>query len=114
MELKKICLPLLIVGLTGCFGSNLPTLDASNPDAIKSSVALIKQKLPEAQQKELEKAIAYFTIGGVDGMKNMFGAALSGADPEEMMVTNLKEVNGLTGEEILAKYKEELAKNRKK
>ena len=95
-------------------GAKLPTFDASNPDAIKSSIAQIAQEMPEAQQQEFEKAIAYFTMGGLDGMKNMFGAAMSGANPEEMMAENLKAINGLTGEKILAKYKEELAKNREK
>jgi hypothetical protein len=100
--------------LAGCLGSN--TFDASNEDTIKSSAQKIAQSLPENQREEFGKAIMYFTIGGSRGFETMMGAAFTGGNAETltetMFTVNIKAIDGLTGQEIIEKYRKSLAEEK--
>lgn len=119
--IMKILLALsLLVLLTGCFGPD--KFDASNDETIKESTQKIVNALPEADRDEFRKAFMYFSMGGSDGLGAMFGAAFSGKSSklsnETSIKINLQEINGLTGKQILNKYKvsleEDLIKRKEK
>jgi len=105
--MKKLFCISLIVLLTGCFGP--AKFDASNEVAIKESTQKIVNDLSEDKHEEFKKALMYFTIGGSGGFKSMMSAALAGNSSkttnEAMLAINLKKIDGLTGEQILEKYK---------
>lgn len=105
--MKKLFCISLIVLLTGCFGP--AKFDASNEVSIKESTQKIVNDLSEDKHEEFKKALMYFTIGGSGGFKSMMGAALAGNSSkttnEAMLAINLKKIDGLTGEQILEKYK---------
>jgi hypothetical protein len=105
--MKKLFCISIIVLLTGCFG--LAKFDATNEVAIKESTQKIVNDLSEDKHEEFKKALMYFTIGGSGGFKSMMGAALAGNSSkttnEAMLAINLKKIDGLTGEQILEKYK---------
>lgn len=112
--MKKLLLVSLITILTGCLGE--AKFDASNETSIKESSQKIVDGLPEDQREEFQKAIMYFSLGGEKGLMSMFGAAFSGQSPdvtaETMLSVNLEKINGLTGKEILTKYRGNLEKDR--
>ncbi|GGZ09824.1 DUF6694 family lipoprotein [Shewanella fodinae] len=102
--ISMIVLPALLLG---CFGS--PKFDATNETTIKESVAKIAESLPDTDKAEFTKAVMYFSIGGSDGFKAMMGAAFTGKNTAEAMLNvNIKEIDGLTGKEILQKYRTQL------
>lgn len=108
--MKKLFCFSLILLLTGCFG---PTkFDSSNEITIKESAKKIVSELPEGQHEKFKKALMYFTIGGSGGFKSMMGAAFAGQSSkttsEAMLAVNLKKIDGLSGEQILEKYKANL------
>lgn len=107
--MRKLLIPIMILGLTGCFGG--PTMDASNEETIKASVQAIQKELPEADHEKFENAIKYFTFGGKKGMQAIMKAAFAGEKPdaEKFVLENLAKIDGLDGQEILAKYDEALA-----
>lgn len=116
MKIQLLPLLLLAMILTGCFGQ--AKFDATNETTIKESARKIADSLPESQREEFGKAIMYFTIGGSDGFKSMMGAAFSGKSTETttetMLAVNLQSINGLTGEQILTKYRTSLEEARLK
>lgn len=110
----KILLALgLLVLLTGCFGPD--KFDTSNDETIKQSTQKIANALPEEDRDEFRKAFMYFSMGGSDGLRTMIGASFSGKpsklSSETSIKINLQEINGLTGKQILNKYKASLEKD---
>ncbi|WNK19595.1 hypothetical protein P1P91_12225 [Halomonas piscis] len=112
--MKKIILTCLVLVLAGCFGP--AKFDSSSEASIKESTKKIVESLPEANHEEFQKALMYFSIGGEGGLKAMMGAAFAGkssdATNEAMLAENLKAIDGLTGEQILEKYRSSLEQDR--
>ena len=115
---KKLLFSLALTALlSGCFGP--AKFDAANETTVKESVRKIADSLPEDQREEFSEAITYFTLGGSDGFKSMMSAIFSGK-PETMLavnlqsIINLQSINGLTGEQILTKYRASLEQDRLK
>jgi hypothetical protein len=105
----------MLLSLTGCFGP--AQFDATDGSTIKESTNLISQSLTEEQREKFKKAIMYFSIGGQEGFKSMMAGAFKGEakpDPELTISVNLKSLHDLTGEEILAKYAESLAEDKRR
>lgn len=100
--------------LSGCFEP--AKFDSSNEDSIKESTKEIIENLPEANHEEFQKALMYFAIGGEGGFKTMMSAAFtiksSDSTNELMLASNLKRIDGLTGEQILKKYRLNLEEDR--
>lgn len=112
--MKKLTIIAILSLLTACFGE--PKFDSSSQESIKKSAEKIVKSLPVGEQQEFKKATMYFSIGGEKGFKSMMKAAESGQSPdvtaEQMMSTNLASLNGLTGQEILTKYRDSLEQDR--
>lgn len=112
--MKKIVLTCLVLLLSGCFGP--AKFDSSSDASIKESTKKIVESLPETNREEFQKALMYFSIGGEGGLKAMMGAAFAGkssdATNEAMLAANLKTIDGLTGEQILEKYRSSLEQDR--
>lgn len=112
--MKKIVLTCLVLLLSGCFGP--AEFDSSSDASIKESTKKIVESLPEANHEEFQKALMYYSIGGEGGLKAMMGAAFAGkssdATNEAMLAANLKAIDGLTGEQILEKYRSSLEQDR--
>ncbi len=112
--MEKIVLACLVLVLSGCFGP--VKFDSSSDTSIKESGQKIYDGLPEANREEFQKALMYFSIGGEGGFKAMMGAAFAGKSPgatrEVGFAANLQKIDGLTGEEILEKYRSSLEKDR--
>lgn len=112
--MKKIVLTCLVLLLSGCFGP--AKFDSSSDASIKESTKKIVESLPETNREEFQKALMYFSIGGEGGLKAMMGAAFAGkssdATNEAMLAANLKAIDGLTGEQILEKYRSSLEQDR--
>lgn len=112
--MKHVFIIFLFLVLAGCFGP--AKFDASNETKIKESAQKIAASLPEESRDEFQKALIYFTIGGEGGinflMRNASSAQSSGAALETMLEINLKSIDGLTGEEILQKYRAKLEQDR--
>lgn len=116
MSLSKVIAAVsLAVLLTACGPAKF---DSTNQSTVKSSTAKICETLTAEQAQEYNKAILYFSFGGADGVKALFASAmLSGGkniDQEQVMLNNLKVIEGLTGEEILKKYNDALAADKVK
>jgi len=104
--MKKILLFSLFIFLSGCFGpTKFNSLDESK---ISDSTQKILSELSEEQQKEFQDAITYFSFGGKSGLGQLFGMALTGnvteKTAENLLINNLKAIDGLTGEQIIDKY----------
>lgn len=114
--MKKIILTCLVLMLSGCFGP--AKFDSSSEASIRESTKKIVESLPETNREEFQKALMYFSIGGESGFKAMMGAALSDKSSDDkgeaMLIINLKSIDGLTGEQILEKYRTSLEQNRVK
>ncbi|BCV27903.1 DUF6694 family lipoprotein [Shewanella algae] len=112
--MKNIILISLVLVLSGCFGP--AKFDSSSEASIKESTKKIVESLPESNREEFQKALMYFSIGGESGLKAMMGAAFAGTSPdvtnEAMFAANLKAIDGLTGEEILNKYRSNIEQDR--
>ncbi|MBC8796334.1 DUF6694 family lipoprotein [Shewanella algae] len=112
--MKNIILISLVLVLSGCFGP--AKFDSSSEASIKESTKKIVESLPESNREEFQKALMYFSIGGESGLKAMMGAAFAGKSPdvtnEAMFAANLKAIDGLTGEEILNKYRSNIEQDR--
>lgn len=112
--MKNIILACFVLVLSGCFGP--AKFDSSSENSIKESTKKIVESLPEASRQEFQNALMYFSIGGEDGMKAMMGAAFSGKSSdiasEAIFSANLKVIDGLTGEEILKKFRSNLEQDR--
>ncbi|MEL4485892.1 DUF6694 family lipoprotein [Shewanella algae] len=112
--MKNIILISLVLVLSGCFGP--AKFDSSSKASIKESTKKIVESLPESNREEFQKALMYFSIGGESGLKAMMGAAFAGTSPdvtnEAMFAANLKAIDGLTGEEILNKYRSNIEQDR--
>ena len=112
--MKKIILAGLVLILAGCFGP--AKFDSSSEDSIKKSTQKIVDSLPEENRDEFQKALMYFSIGGESGFKTIMGAAFAGKSSdvtnEAMLTVNLKAIDGLTGEQILEKYRQSLEQDR--
>lgn len=74
------------------------------------------KSLPEAEHGEFQKALIYFSIGGEDGFNSVMAAAFSGNSSdttnETLLSANLSIINGLTGNEILEKYRSNIEQDR--
>ncbi|NVK23752.1 MAG: hypothetical protein HWE10_02385 [Gammaproteobacteria bacterium] len=113
--MRKLLLPLLLLSLTGCFGP--AKFDATNDTTIKESTNLLTESLTEEQREKFQKAMMYFSIGGQEGFKSMMAGAFKGEakpDPELTVAVNLKSLHDLTAEQILAKYDESLAEDKRR
>lgn len=112
MKYVALVAPLLLC-LTGCFGPG--TLDATSQETIKSSAKNITADMNEQDREEFTKALMYFSVGGRDGFTSMMGS-LTGkndsTDPKTLMTINLQSLDGLTGQEVLDKYRATLAKEK--
>ena len=112
--MKKLILATFIVLLTGCFGP--AKFDASSETAIKESTQKIVEGLAEDKREEFTKALTYYTVGGESGLKSMLGAAFAGksseATTEVMLTVNLKSIDGLTGDQILDKFRADIEQAR--
>lgn len=110
---KLFCFTLILL-LTGCFGP--AKFDASSEEAIKESTQKIVSDLSVDQHDEFKKALVYFTMGGSEGFKSMMSNAFAGKSSDTtnkaVLNINLQKINGLTGEEILTKYKANLEEDR--
>jgi len=108
--MKNFILIGLVLILAGCFGP--AKFDSSSEDSIKKSTQKIVESLPEESRDEFQKALMYFSIGGESGLKTMMGAAFAGKSSdvtnEAILTVNLKAIDGLTGEQILEKYRQSL------
>lgn len=104
---------LLSVLLSGCFGE--PKFNASNEISIKESTSKIADTMSVTDKASLQKAIEYFSVGGTKGLKAMTGAAFFGTNSFDALTTltimNLKLIDGLTGQEILNKYRQQSAED---
>lgn len=108
--MRNILLPLFFLGLVGC--SDAAKLEVDDKNSVQESTKLISQELAEDKRKKFKKAMQYFSMGGLSGLKAAMASAFSGnktEDPEAMILKNLEKLDGLTGEEILALYDEERA-----
>lgn len=113
MNKKSLFALFFVFLLAGCLGSE--TFDTSNEDTIKKSAQKIAKNLPDAQREEFGKAVMYFSIGGSRGFDTMMSAAFSGntdAVTETMFTVNIKAIDGLTGSEIIEKYRTSLAEEK--
>ncbi|MEP1740708.1 MAG: DUF6694 family lipoprotein [Kangiellaceae bacterium] len=112
--MKKIILTCLVLVISGCFGP--AKFDSSSETSIKDSTKKIIENLPETNREEFQKALMYFSIGGEGGLKAMMGAAFAGKSGgvtnEAILSANLKVIDGLTGEQILEKYRSSLEQDR--
>lgn len=112
--MKNIILACLVLVLSGCFGP--AKFDSSSEASIQESTKKIAESLPETNREEFQKALMYFSIGGEGGLKAMMGALFAGKPAnvtnEAVLTANLKEIDGLTGEEILEKYRSSLEQDR--
>src|SRR5680860_594963 len=107
--MKLVFMLSAVVVLAGCFGE--PTLDVSSKETMKASFRDMQESLPKSEQEELGEAMAYFSIGGMEGIGQMIGEVFSGndIDPEATARANLSKLDGRTAGEIISRYHETLA-----
>lgn len=101
--------PLLFI-LTGCFGPS--TLDTTSQETIKNSAQDITADMNQQEREEFSKALMYYSIGGRDGLSSIMGSLAGnndGTKAETLMTINLQSLDGLTGQEVLTKYRAALA-----
>lgn len=114
--MKKLFAAFFVVLLTGCLGP--AKFDASNDASIKESVQKISASLPEEKREDLKKAITYYSVGGETGINSMMRDAFSGkassSNVELSIAINLKSIDGLTGDQIIDKYKSDIERQRLK
>lgn len=114
--LKKIIIISLSFFLSGCFGPD--EFDGSNEESINKSADKMVESLPDSSREEFKNALAYFSIGGEAGiervMKSAFYDKNSNIKKEPFLVDNLKVIDGLTGDEIIKKYRSSLRKDKVK
>lgn len=112
--MNKLLIVIFCALLAGCFGP--AKFDASSEATIKESTQKIVSSLTGEELEEFKKAMMYFTIGGESGLGSIIGAVFSGnssgATTEVMLAANLKSIDGLTGEQILKKYRTNLVDDR--
>ncbi|WP_394222738.1 DUF6694 family lipoprotein [Alteromonas gracilis] len=99
--------------LTGCSGPI--TLDTTSQETIKSSAQEITADLNAQDREEFSKALMYFSVGGRDGFSSMMGSLADnndGTKHKTLMYINLQSIDGLTGQEVLEKYRSALAKDK--
>lgn len=112
--LKKIIITFFVLLLSGCFGP--AKFDSSSEASTRESIDRIFENLPESDRKELQKAIMYFSIGGAKGFKSFMGNAFTGKSSDAtnkiILATNLKIIDGLTGEQILKKYRSNIEQDK--
>lgn len=113
--MKKLLIPLAFITLSGCFGP--AKFDSTDQSSIQASTQAIIESLPESDRPEFKKAIMYYSIGGKEGLSSMLGAAFTGADKaltkESLIAANLSSLDGLTGQEILSRYRNQIESNKK-
>ena len=103
-KLRFACLVLLsAVVLTGCS----PKLDTSSKAAYEESMQNIGKNLDQAQKEQFVKIIMFYSLN--KRPDQIFQFAASG-NHEAVALVNLSELNGLTYDEILEKYKVDFAK----
>lgn len=112
--MKKIILTFLVLTIVGCFGP--AKFDSRSDESIKESTKKIVNSLPEASHDEFQKALTYFSFGGESGFRSMMGAAFSGQASDvtnaAMLAVNLKIIDGLTGDQIIEKYRSSVEQDR--
>lgn len=106
--MNKLILTCFVLLLAGCSGS--AKFDASSEDSVKNSANKIIESLPETNRKEFIEALSFFSIGGesrLEAKKEPFFADQPiDIINDLMLLTNLKDLDGLTGEQILEKYRQ--------
>lgn len=117
MQLFKILASvfLLLIFVSAC--SNEPRFDGSNEEAVGRSIKEILKVLPEDEHEEFQKAIMYFGLGGAGGREVTFGTILFGNTEETrdtIFSVNMQKIDGLTGSEILKRYREQREQDRLK
>ncbi|SHO57839.1 DUF6694 family lipoprotein [Vibrio quintilis] len=88
--------------LSGCFDP--VTFDASNESTMKISSRNIAKSMSEEQREEFSRAVMYFSMGGTEGLKKIM-TAIDDAQRDQIFAEHLAVINGLTGDEILEKYR---------
>lgn len=98
--------------LTGCFAP--PTLDASTTTSVKTSIERISKELTERDREEFTKAIIYFSLGSDKGLSNIFSMAnKTEMEINDSIAVNMKKLDGLSGAQILEKYRQQLELDRR-
>ncbi|TON10908.1 hypothetical protein CGH63_12060 [Vibrio parahaemolyticus] len=100
----------LATTLTGCFGPN--KLDATSEQSIKSSIQELRKELAPEKADKFGKAITYYSVGGSEGFKRLFTLEKNNEQPSEFVVSNLKKLDGLTAEQILDKYEDDIEQDK--
>ena len=96
MKLKLFVLVFLAISLVGC---SKPTVDASSDESMKTSIAKVRESLPEEKRDQFDEALQLMAFSQID-LKSIFTEGAAG-------VSNLKgkmkdAVHGKTGEQIIA------------
>lgn len=94
---------MMVLLLGGCFD---PTVDTSSISAYKASIEEIKQALPEGDRARFSSALKELVSEGMD-----LGALLAlGSNPEAgLQLPQIKQLSGLTGDEVIAKGEAKIA-----
>lgn len=95
--------------LSGCFGPK--TFNASSEEAMKASVTAIMDELPKDKHEQFQSALMYFSLGRDVAEKGLFGNLPTS---DAAFLANVQVLDGLTGDEILTKYDEYRAQDRKR
>jgi hypothetical protein len=112
-SMKRALIFAVAILLSSCFSE--PTLDTSTDETMKSSLRKMQNALEAPKRKELEGAIIYFSLGGLEGFGALIGNAFTGnpIDPNTMLKSNLSQLDGLTAIEILNRREDILAETGK-
>lgn len=105
-SLKKLCFSSLVVltslAITGC----TPTVDASSAASFKYSTTQIADELEKEQKVEFGKVLMFYTLGKRPDKMLSYGFA---GPSEDIVLQNVKVIDGLSYEEIMELYKNDYA-----
>ncbi|WP_299980073.1 DUF6694 family lipoprotein [Desulfobacula sp.] len=93
----KIAVLFLIFGLL--LGCSEPKVDASSDEAMKSSIAKVRESLPEVKRPEFDQAIQLMAFSQIN-MKDLFTSGAAGVGNFEGKMRDV--INGKTGNQIIA------------
>lgn len=112
--MKKIYL-ICTVFLALQYGCSDPRIDATSMEAMEESAKKIEAQLPEDEKERFRESLASLTAERVIG--KAFAMSLQGADDSEIeksVMESVKDLNGLTAQEIIDKADRTLAERRKR
>lgn len=96
MKLKTF---IIFIGCTLVVGCSDPKIDTSTDEAMKSSIAKVRESLPEVKKQEFDEAMQVLFFSSID-IKDIFSAGAAGASKLE---GKMKEsLNGKSGVQIIA------------